>query len=80
MEKKPRKWVEAKAIVAKMEKKQGRPSRDGRTLNEQCFDAGVFTAAELVRRLTGDEELSLAIHEACIWRQREHQESLAQAK
>ena len=43
----------------------------GRTVNEEFFDSGVFAASELVRRLTGDEALALAIHEACIWRQRE---------
>jgi len=48
-------------------------SRDGRTTNEECFDSGVFTAAEMVRRLTGDEDLALAIHEVCIWKQRENQ-------
>lgn len=43
----------------------------GTTQNEACFDSGVFAAAELVRRLTGDESLSLAVHEALLWKQKE---------
>lgn len=71
-------WVRAKKIVEGMESwtrdinTRTRRQNDGRTANEWCFDAGVFAASELVRRLTGDDELSLAIHEMCIWRQREH--------
>lgn len=53
--------------------KKGRPSRDGRTVNEECFDSGVFAAAEFVRRITGDDDLALAVHEVCIWRQREQE-------
>jgi hypothetical protein len=77
-----RKWVEAKRIVEGMKpwfakinergKSKKESSIDGRTVNEQCFDSGVFAASEMIRRLTGDEELALAIHEVCIWRQREH--------
>lgn len=29
---------------------------------------------QAVRRLTGDEELSLAMLECCIWRHRQHEE------
>lgn len=76
-----RTWVKAKRVVEGMEpwfrdiNKRGRkPNRDGRTTNEACFDSGVFAASEMIRRLTGDEELALAVHEVCIWRQREHQQ------
>jgi hypothetical protein len=48
-----------------------RTSRDGRTGREQDFDSGVFAASELVRRLTKDEDLALAIHSVCFWSQRE---------
>ena len=48
-------------------------SRDGRTLNEECFDSGVFAAAEFVRRVTRDEHLALAVHEVCIWQQRKRE-------
>ncbi len=80
---KPRQWVKAKKIVQGMKPwcekindkgtKKNPSARDGRTINEECFDSGVFAASELIRRLTGDEELSLAVHEMCIWRQREHE-------
>ena len=53
--------------------KRTRPSPDGRTINEECFDSGVFAASEFIRRLTRDENLALAVHEVCIWRQREHE-------
>jgi hypothetical protein len=79
----PRKWVEAKATVERMScwfdkvNDLKKLKNDSRTLNERVFDSGVFTAAELIRRITGDEELALAVHEACIWRQREHKEGRA---
>ena len=38
---------------------------DTRTLSEQCFDSGVFAAAEFIRRLTGDEALAPEIPEVC---------------
>lgn len=46
-----------------------RKPSDDRTAAETLFDSGVFAASELVRRLTGDENLALAVHEVCIWRQ-----------
>lgn len=52
-------------------KNRKKPSEDGRTVNEQCFDSGVFAASEFVRRLTGDEQLALEIHRVCIWHQRQ---------
>lgn len=72
-------WVKAKRVVENMNgsswfdpNAKKKAHRDGRTINEMCFDSGVFAASEVIRRLTGDEELALAIHEASIWRQREH--------
>ena len=60
--------------------KRGRKQNlDGRTTNEECFDAGVFAAAEMIRRLTGDEELALAVHEVCIWRQCEHEKETVES-
>lgn len=47
--------------------------RDGRTPEEQIFDSGIFAASEFVRRMTGDEALSLAIHECCFWARRERE-------
>lgn len=80
----PRTWVRAKQLVSQMKSwsnlKNRRPKNDGRTVQEQCFDSGVFAASELVRRLTGDEELALAVHEMCIWRQREHEAESATIK
>lgn len=78
---KPRQWVEARRLVGQMEpwfRDVNDPMRRNRyncdrTEFEHKFDNGVMAAAELVRRLTGDNELALAIHEACIWRQREHE-------
>lgn len=45
--------------------------KDGRTLNESVWDSGVFAASEFVRRLTGDEDLALAIHGICVWSRNE---------
>lgn len=71
---------ESKKIVAGMKawfgdvnKKRTRHTDDGRTVAEQCFDSGVFTASEFVRRITGDEELALAIHECCFWAQKKQE-------
>lgn len=77
-----RKWVEAaRQKVLGMEpwwinvnrNPSKKPSMDGRTHEEQLWDSGVFAASELVRRLTGDNDLSAAIHELCHWRRREHE-------
>lgn len=82
---KPRQWVKAKQVVKGMKpwcekiNHKATDERDGRTINEACFDSGVFAASELIRRLTGDEELSLAVHEMCIWRQREHEKQKARS-
>lgn len=57
-----------------LEQKGKKPNRDGRTRNEECFDIGVFAAAEFVRRLTRDEALSGLIHEVCAWRRQERAE------
>lgn len=51
-----------------------KPSRDGRTRNEVCFDNGVFAAAEFVRRMTGDESLALLTLEACSWKRKKRKE------
>lgn len=60
----------AAAIVAGMEpwwrdlEKLGKkPNRDGRTRNEECFDSGVMAAAELIRRMLKNNDLSLSVHE-----------------
>lgn len=55
--------------------KRKKPSEDGRTVNEQCFDSGVLAASEFIRRLTGDEQLALEIHRVCLWHQRQTDES-----
>lgn len=79
-----RQWVKAKRVVEGMSPRwfidvnlKKKLHHDGRTVNEQCFDSGAFAASEMIRRLTGDEELALAIHEVCIWRQREHESGTA---
>lgn len=53
--------------------KRKKPTSGGRTVNEQCFDSGVFAAAEFIRRVTGDEDLALAVHRVCIWHQRQNE-------
>lgn len=47
------------------------PIRDGRTPMECAYDSGVFAASELVRRITGDENLAASILEMCHWAARE---------
>ncbi len=47
--------------------------RNGRTVNERCFDSGVFASSRFIKLVTGDDKLALAMHEGCIWRQREHE-------
>ena len=69
--------MQAVEIVAGMEpwwrdvNQKLKPSRDGRTDAERRWDSGVFAASELVRRLTRDENLALAIHELCFWQRAE---------
>jgi hypothetical protein len=70
--------IKAQQIVAGMKRwvsdinrKRKTTSHDDRTEAEQCFDSGVFAASELLRRLTGDESLSVAVHEIMVWRLKE---------
>lgn len=52
-------------------RKPKKHSRDSRTHQEWIFDKGVHAAAEFIRRLTKDENLSLAIHECATWKRQE---------
>lgn len=68
-------WRDVASDHAKNAAAKNTDSRDGRTPVERTWDSGVFAASELVRRLTGDEHLSLAIHELCFWARKEREKN-----
>lgn len=54
--------------------KKAKPSNhDGRTAEERTWDSGVFAASELIRRITKDEDLALAMHELCFWARKQRE-------